>query len=286
MVRDSGPYETMRHLRLSLTDAAILIAIAGLLCAVPLHFRRYLDADDCRFRGALYLARGAELATMAENAEPWMDPFRADFRRLSAWQIAKGHRLFDSPRYDEAEERKRIAAAGMDRFEVAFRGLYRQFEAAAGPHGYRRPNVSPRYWSQWLFGAVFTGWPLYAGIALLPSLLIARRWPRDAADDRVRRWAMRGRIVGGIALLLLGTFAFLFSLMWAALSGDASIGHNGPTWADFLDRLFQPADGHAILTIFALAVCIVGITLGFLGRFELDRRLAEATRADGDGPAG
>ena len=165
----------MRHLRLTLTDAAILVAIAGLICAVPIHWGRALDEDMCRSLGAIYIAKGEEMAEMAGHPEPWMDPFRGGFRRFSAWQVAKGHRIAGSSRYDAADEQRRIEEAGMDRYEAAFRPLDAQFKGVAALHGYQRPSIPPRYTNRSLFGILGSAWPLYAAIIVLGVLFVLRR---------------------------------------------------------------------------------------------------------------
>lgn len=273
----------MRRPRLGLTDAAILIAIVGLICAVPLHFRRFVDRDFSRAVGDAYLASGQELAAMAEHPEPWMDPFREDFRRFSTWQVEKGRRLFGSSRYDEEAERKRIVEAGIDRYEITFRNLYKRFEAVAARHGYRRPQIPRRHHALYEFGAFFTGWPLYGGVILLGGLLLWR-WARGmrrsqpGTDPENERWL---RLTKAKTCFACGGLVLLYSLAWAAIDVVIFAQADSNPWPHLLARAFEPSDGHGILSVLAVAIFIWGLALiASAIRDEWRRRRIDASMPD------
>ena len=252
----------MRRIRLTLTDAAILIAIVGLLCAVPLHFRRYVDRDMCRYLGESYIARGSEVAAMAEHPEPWMDPFREDFRRFSVWQLEKGRRILRSSVYDEAEEERRIVEAGKDRYKIAFDKVYAKFKGVAALNGYRRPHIPLRYYPGGDLGAFFAAWPLYGGVALLGVLLVVRRRRAMARTrPRVERWsweAAMGHFQRGMLLLGAGMATLFYSLILVMFSGGPPMNRYAGWWVAIPGKMSEPTAGHGILSLLGLVASVVG----------------------------
>lgn len=294
----------MRRPRLTLTEAAILVVVAALLSAVPLHYRRFLDRDRCRFEGEMYIVAGESLAAMADHPESWMDPFRTDFRRFSAWQMEKGRRLAGSWHYDEAEEQKRIVDAGMDRYKVAFDGLYGKFRGIAAQHGYQRPFRRLRYYPRNIFGAFFSGWPFYAGALFLSGFLI-RRWWRTIRSTRPApacggREVAVSRMQRGNLFLILGMVVLFYSVLWATVASGTPVDPGSGPWTSLGMRMFEAADGHAIVSAFALGTLVAGIAFWVggvrdwcrnppAGTAVLDSReqagLADFPRAEGPDPS-
>jgi hypothetical protein len=156
----------VRIAQVTLLQSAVLLAIAALLCSVPIQCSREASRDKRRIAAQMLSDWAQELSVMADEPAAWMDEFRPKLRWLAATLLASSSRLQRSDRYDPSEFKRTdaewVAAHGSDLGQ-----FWARFDRVAARNGFiRRRTGSPPIESRldmWLIPC----WPTFLAIGVL-----------------------------------------------------------------------------------------------------------------------